>query len=171
MICTRPVPGVWWRFTTVRKAGCKVFSIAFYPQTITCPNPTIETLEKCQICSKLTIKTSKRRHWRRFGVFIVNFEHISQLFLVLLLQTLMPQKILLRPVIGLCKIFEGFVRRHENISEPDTQLEISLRKICQDTVSLWHVFLRIEDSVLIRENTGQKNPYSGIFYAAYFLRV
>ena len=34
----------------------------------------IETLEqRCEICSKLTIKT------RRFGVFIVNFEHISHL--------------------------------------------------------------------------------------------
>ena len=30
------------------------------------------------ICSKLTIKTSERPHWRRSGVFIVNFEHISQ---------------------------------------------------------------------------------------------
>ena len=40
----------------------------------------IETLEqRCEICSKLTIKTPKRRHWRRFGVFIVNFEHISHL--------------------------------------------------------------------------------------------
>ena len=41
---------------------------------------TIETLEqRCETCSKLTIKTPKRRHWRRFGVFIVNFEHISHL--------------------------------------------------------------------------------------------
>ena len=41
---------------------------------------TIETLEqRCEICSKLTIKTSKRRHWVRFGVFIVNFGHISHL--------------------------------------------------------------------------------------------
>ena len=30
----------------------------------------------CEISSKLTIKTPK---WRRFGVFIVNFEHISHL--------------------------------------------------------------------------------------------
>ena len=30
-------------------------------------------------CSKLTIKTPKRRQWRRFGVFIVAFEHISHL--------------------------------------------------------------------------------------------
>ena len=39
----------------------------------------------CEICSKLTTKTSERRQWRRFGVFIVNFEYISHLFLLLLL--------------------------------------------------------------------------------------
>ena len=37
------------------------------------------TRKRCEICSKLTIKTPKRRQWRRFGVFIVNFEHISHL--------------------------------------------------------------------------------------------
>ena len=47
---------------------------------MTCSKLTIETLEQgCEIGSKLTIKTPKRRHWRRFGVFTVNFEHISQL--------------------------------------------------------------------------------------------
>ena len=30
-----------------------------------------------EICSKLTIKIPERRHWRRSGIFIVNFEHIS----------------------------------------------------------------------------------------------
>ena len=29
------------------------------------------------MCSKLTIKTSERRHWRRSGVFIGNLKHIS----------------------------------------------------------------------------------------------
>ena len=33
-------------------------------------------------------KDTERRQWRRFGVFIVNFEHISNLALVLLLLTL-----------------------------------------------------------------------------------
>ena len=33
--------------------------------------------KRCKICSKLTMKTPERRHWRRSGVFIVNFEHIS----------------------------------------------------------------------------------------------
>ena len=31
------------------------------------------------MCLKLTIKTPERRQRRRFGVFIVNFEHISHL--------------------------------------------------------------------------------------------
>ena len=43
---------------------------------------------RCEICSKLTIKTPERRQWRRSGVFIVNFEHISHLVLVFLLLTL-----------------------------------------------------------------------------------
>ena len=46
------------------------------------------TKTRCEICSKLTINTPERRHWRRSGVFIVNFEHISHLVLVFLLLTL-----------------------------------------------------------------------------------
>ena len=46
------------------------------------------TRTKCEIFSKLTIKTPKRHQWCRSGVFIVNFEHISHLFLVFLLLTL-----------------------------------------------------------------------------------
>ena len=46
------------------------------------------TRTRCEICSKLTIKTPERRKWRRSGVFIVNFEHISHLVLVFLLLTL-----------------------------------------------------------------------------------
>ena len=37
---------------------------------------------RCEICSELTIKTLKRRQYRRSPVFIVNFENISQLLLV-----------------------------------------------------------------------------------------
>ena len=46
------------------------------------------TRTRCEICSKLTINTPERRYWRRSGVFIVNFEHISHLALVFLLLTL-----------------------------------------------------------------------------------
>ena len=40
--------------------------------------------KRFQKCSKLAIKLPERRHWRRSGVCIVNFEHISYLFLVFL---------------------------------------------------------------------------------------
>ena len=55
-----------------------------------CSNPTNIYLFKvsnrntrkwCEICSKLTLKTSELRD---FTVFIVNFEHILHLFLVFL---------------------------------------------------------------------------------------
>ena len=36
---------------------------------------------------KVKNKEPKRRHWRRYGVFIVNFKHISHLVLVFLLLT------------------------------------------------------------------------------------
>ena len=49
---------------------------------------TKNTQTRYEICSKLTIKTPKRRQRRRSGAFIVNFEHISQLVLVSLLLTL-----------------------------------------------------------------------------------
>ena len=43
------------------------------------------TRKRCEICSKLTIKTPKRR---RSSVIIVNLKHISHLFLVFLLLTM-----------------------------------------------------------------------------------
>ena len=47
-----------------------------------------KTTARCETCSKLTIKKPERRQWRRYGVFIVNFEHSSHLVLVFLLLTL-----------------------------------------------------------------------------------
>ena len=41
-----------------------------------------------EICSKLTIKTPKRRHRLCFGLFSINFEHISHFVLVFPLLTL-----------------------------------------------------------------------------------
>ena len=38
---------------------------------------------RCEIGSQLTIKIPKRRQWRRSGIFIVNFERISHLVLLL----------------------------------------------------------------------------------------
>ena len=63
-------------------------------------NPVINYLLKihdggnesmCKICSKLTIKTPKRRQWSSFGVFIINFKLISYIVLVFPLMT--PKKL------------------------------------------------------------------------------
>ena len=43
--------------------------------------------QRHELPSKIKTKTPER-HWRSFGVLIVNFEHISQLFTVFLLLTL-----------------------------------------------------------------------------------
>ena len=48
---------------------------------------TVETVEQ-DVKSMLTIKTPERRQCRRYGVFIVNFEHLVHLVLVFLLLTL-----------------------------------------------------------------------------------
>ena len=47
-----------------------------------------KTWKKCEICSKSTIETPEQYQWRRSGIFIVNFKHISHLFLEFLLSTL-----------------------------------------------------------------------------------
>ena len=44
--------------------------------------------KRCEICSKLTMKRPEQNNWRGSGVFIVNFMHISHLFLKFLLLTL-----------------------------------------------------------------------------------
>ena len=41
-----------------------------------------------EVCSKLTINIPEQHEGRRSSVFVVNFEHISHLFLVFLLLTL-----------------------------------------------------------------------------------
>ena len=43
---------------------------------------------RCEVRSKLAIKTPERRYCRRSGVFIVTFEHTSHIFPVFLLLTL-----------------------------------------------------------------------------------
>ena len=45
------------------------------------------TRKRCKISSKLTIKTLQRYRSCRSNVFIVNFKHISHLFLVFLILT------------------------------------------------------------------------------------
>ena len=50
------------------------------------------TRTRCEICSKVSIKTSERRYCRRSDVFIVNFEHSSHLVLVFLLLACFEQR-------------------------------------------------------------------------------
>ena len=50
----------------------KVFPAGIYLLKVNNRN----TRTRREICSKLTIKTPERRHWRRSGVFIVNFEQV-----------------------------------------------------------------------------------------------
>ena len=40
----------------------------------------IKTLEKCEICSKLTIKRLEQRQYRRSGIFLANLSIIHILF-------------------------------------------------------------------------------------------
>ena len=56
--------------------------------TFICSKLAIEALEKGVKYIQSKIKAPERRQWRRSGVFIVNFEHISHLFLVIILLTL-----------------------------------------------------------------------------------
>ena len=51
-------------------SSIKIFSVAIYLFKVNDGN----TRTRCEICSKLTIKTPERRHWHHSVVFIVNFE-------------------------------------------------------------------------------------------------
>ena len=68
------------------KQGKIYFSIPAEKYMFKVNNRNIRT--RFEICSKLTIKTPERCCWHCSGVFIINFEHISHLFLVFLLLTL-----------------------------------------------------------------------------------
>ena len=67
-----------------------MFTEIWIQPAFTCSKVTIHrnTRPKSEICSKLTIKTLKRCHWSRSGVFIVNFEYISHILVVFLLLSL-----------------------------------------------------------------------------------
>ena len=76
-ICSPKCQILIWRTPTLLPAGNYMFKVS-----------NRNTRTRCEICSKLTIKTPERRLWRRSGVFIVNFKHISHLILVFRLLTL-----------------------------------------------------------------------------------
>ena len=77
-ICWHVIPlvAVWWH------------SFILFPNINMFTVDNRNKRKRCETCSKLTIKRPERRHWSCFGVFIINFEHISHLFLLFLLSTL-----------------------------------------------------------------------------------
>ena len=55
----------------------KIIKLDNTQPTFTYSKSTIEALEKrCEIRSKLIIKTPERRHGRRSCIFLIHFEHI-----------------------------------------------------------------------------------------------
>ena len=61
-----------------------VTPLSLFPADIYLWELTMETPEQSvEICLKLTITTPERRQWRRPDIFIINFEHISIVFLLL----------------------------------------------------------------------------------------
>ena len=72
---------------TLYRGRYKIFRYKFNPANIYMfQDNNRNTRHRCEISSKLTIKTTKRRR-RRSGVFIVNIEPILHLCLVFLLLT------------------------------------------------------------------------------------
>ena len=74
----------------LEKHGIKVFETLFPSYHYPAGNNMFKindrnTRTRCEICSKLTIKTPEWRRWHRSGVFNVSFEHISHFVRVSLL--------------------------------------------------------------------------------------
>ena len=67
--------------TTEEKMGLTKELVGITPQSaFTCSNKNTRT--RCETCLTLVIKIPERCQRRRFGIFIINFEYISHLFLV-----------------------------------------------------------------------------------------
>ena len=84
----------------------------------------------CEICSKLITKIPERRHWRRSGVFIVNFEQIS-LFPLLTLNKYMPATIPVSKFLFTKKIVQTrknvFKRRQNTVDKWMVKLSIKIQ--------------------------------------------
>ena len=56
----------------------KLFCESLYNQgNIPVQSHNRNTSKRCELCSKLTVKTPERREWRRCGVFLRNFKQVS----------------------------------------------------------------------------------------------
>ena len=93
----------------------------------------------CEICWKLTIKTSERCHWCHSGILTVNFKHISHLALVFLMFFLLL-----------------FVRNIQFIvdrSKPRTRDTSKMELFAKIVYSL-KLFIILTRSSILRSNTG-----------------
>ena len=79
----------------------------YIQQKYTCSKSTID-IKNCEIYSRLTVKTPKRGQWRCFSVFIETIEHISHLFLVLLLFSLSMYFVAVSNVVETLKVWFSF---------------------------------------------------------------
>ena len=108
---------------------CKVFQKNLSP--LTCSKWTnSNTRKKCEMCSKLTTKTQQRHYWHHSGVFIVKFEHILLIFLVLRLLTLNRQ------------MFAGSIKHLFTTYNPLYLSESLMKQFCLDYMLFFskHVF-------------------------------
>ena len=83
---------VFDHFVDTRRCRVKIICYQFFKRIAPGTTDLLKvnnrnTRTRCKICSKLTIKTTRRRS----GVLIINFEYFSHLFLVFLLITLNMQ--------------------------------------------------------------------------------
>ena len=76
-------------FSNVSLISCHLYRFSWHldPVGIYLFKAVMEKQNNREVCLKLTIKTPERRHWRRSGVFIVNFKQISRIVLVFPLLT------------------------------------------------------------------------------------
>ena len=73
-----------FKILNINSIHLKLF-LTHIEQTFPCSKSTIATpKQRVKIYSKLKIKTLQQYQWRRASVFVVNSEHMSHLFLVVL---------------------------------------------------------------------------------------
>ena len=82
------VENIWEMISKVYSDPCQTLKLSFPAGIYLLKVDNRNTKTRCEICSKITKKTRKRRHGSHSGVFTVKFEHNSHLVLVLLLLTL-----------------------------------------------------------------------------------
>ena len=116
------------------------------------------TRKKYEIYSNLIIKTPERRHWRRSDVFIVNFEQISNLFLVFYC-SFWTRKCLLGKYTSFfqSKVNNKGIRRHRSLFIDTTRKSLQCFQYSGPIDDF-----RISDAILLGEANLFKIPWSSL---------